>query len=88
VILAFILAVSVGLICLWLGIDIACQIWVEKREERKARRDKIQEAETILYASFAKRFEENAQTSAAVIELNVVTLPKKPVSGRHRLSAA
>ena len=74
------------------GIDVGSQIWTEKREARKARWVQIREAEALLYASIAKRFEDRqkAQELPAVniIELQVVALPKKPVGGRHRLSAA
>lgn len=91
-ILEFILLVSAGIVVLAVGIDVGSQIWAEKREARKAHWARMREAEALLYVSISKRFQERmtmqAQAQTNTIELTVISLPKKPVSGRHRLSAA
>lgn len=89
-ILEFILAVSAGVVVLAVGIDVGFQIWTEKREARKAHWVRVKEAEALLYASISKRFQERMTTQAQTntIELTVISLPKKSVGGRHRLSAA
>jgi len=87
-ILEFILLASAGIVGLTVGIDVGQQYWEEKRAERKAQLTKLREAEATLMAAISKRLEERMKTHTNVVELNVVTLPKKPVGGRHRLTAA
>lgn len=89
-VLEFVLLASAGVIVLTVGLDAAQQAWVEKRAERKAHWAKVREAETLLYAAISKRFEGHfkIESKTNVIELKVVELPKKPVGGRHRLTAA
>lgn len=84
-ILEFVLLVWAVVVALAVGIDVGPEIWVEKRDARKAQRARIREAENMLRGAIVKRYQNTAQT---VIELKVVALPKKPVGGRHRLAAA
>jgi len=83
-VLWFVLLVSAGIIFLAVGIDVGQQIWLD----RKARWTKMLEAEALLYAAIAKRFEGRFNPSSDTIELKVVSEPKKSVGGRHRLTAA
>ena len=84
-ILGFISLTSVGVILLTVGIDVGCQIWVEKRSERVARWTKIREAENLLYGAIIRRYRSASENT---VELRVVKHPKKPAGGRHRLTAA
>jgi hypothetical protein len=85
VILVFILAVSAGIVCLAVGIDVGSQVWAEKRAWREAQEARLIEARNSIAAGVRLKMARATQTT---IPLQVVTLPKKPVSGRHRLVAA
>jgi hypothetical protein len=85
VILAFILSVSAGIVCLAVGIDVGSQVWAEKRAWREAQEARLVEARNLITAGIRLKM---ARTAEKTIELKVVTLPKKPAHGRHRLVAA
>jgi hypothetical protein len=87
-VLEFVVLVWLGIVALTVGIDAGLQLWVDKRLEREAHWAKVREAEAVLYAVIAKRFEERLRIPANVVELKVVAAPQKPVGGRHRLTAA
>lgn len=87
-ILEFVLVVWIGIVVLVAGADAGLQLWVEKRAAREAHWAKIREAEATLYKAISKRLEERMRAQTNTVELEVVALPKKPVGGRHRLTAA
>lgn len=84
-ILVFILAVSAGIVCLAVGIDVGSQVWAEKRAWREAEKARVQACKNAIAAGVRLKMARATQTT---IELKVVSLPKKPVHGRHRLVAA
>jgi hypothetical protein len=84
-ILEFNLLVSAGIVALAVAIDFGCEIWEDKRAERKAMIAKRKEAVDLLHQALVKHVEKHDKTIA---ELEAVTLPKKPAGGRHRLTAA
>lgn len=87
-IVEFVLLVSAGIIVLAGGIDVAQQIWSEKRADRVAHCEKVREAEATLYTAVYKKFGHRMTPQTNVVELKVTEAPKKPASGRHRLTAA
>ena len=82
----FVLLVSAGIVVLAVGVDVGQNLWAEKQKERKAEQEKLDEAENLLYAGIFRR--QQNKNPDDTIELKVVTTPKKPVGGRHRLTAA
>lgn len=84
-ILVFILAVSAGIVCLAVGIDVGSQVWAEKRAWREAEKARLQAARDSIAAGIRLKM---ARASQSTIPLKVVTLPKQPARGRHRLVAA
>lgn len=85
-ILEFVLLVWTAIMVVAVAIDFVPEIWAEKRDARQAQWAKVREAEAMLMMAIEKRYQPKIEN---VIELKVVTLPKKqPAGGRHRLSAA
>lgn len=88
-ILGFVLLVWAGIVVLAVGMDVGRDMWIEKMEERAALDAKRKEAIALLHLALTKHLEKRSNKTT-VVELKVVTLPKKPTraGGRHRLSAA
>lgn len=84
-ILVFVCAVSAGIVCLAVGIDVGSQVWAEKKAWREAEKARLQDAKNTIAAGVRLRM---ARAADKTIELKVVTLPKKTAHGRHRLVAA
>lgn len=91
-ILAFILSVSAGIVCLAVGIDVGSQVWAEKRAWREAEKERINRAKTMIVQGIHRKFETTMQMEIVqpkvVVPLHAVRVVEKPVHGRHRLVAA
>jgi hypothetical protein len=92
VILVFILAVSAGIVCLAVGIDIGSQVWTEKRAWREAEKARVVEAKNLIVQGIHRKFETTMEMRTVrpkvVVPLEAVRVVEKPVHGRHRLVAA
>lgn len=84
-ILVYILAVSLAIVCLALGIDVGSQVWAEKRAWREEEQARVKAATDRIAAGIRLKM---ARANQTTIELKVVSLPKQPARGRHRLAAA
>jgi hypothetical protein len=83
--LLYIVAASIIIICLTAVLDAVSQIWAEKRAFREAEKQRLQEAKNALAEGIRLKA---ARANQTTIKLNVVAMPGKPARGRHRLSAA